>query len=232
MNNNLDYIKKNIEILNKKIETAAKKSGRNEKEIKIIAVTKTVEKERIDIAIQAGLTNLGEGKVQELCKKYDNTNSSCNWHLIGHLQKNKVKYIFDKISMIHSIDNFEIANEIQKYAQKIDKKIEILLQVNISEELTKYGILSKDALNLLFEISNLKNLSVRGLMTIAPFTQEVEKVRQVFKTLRELSIDIKKENINNITMDFLSMGMSNDYETAIEEGANIIRIGTAIFGQR
>lgn len=232
MSGNYDYIKRNIEIIREKIETAAAKSGRKLEDITLIAVSKTVEPERIIKAIDEGITELGENRVQELTEKYDIINRDCNWHLIGHLQTNKVKYIVDKVKLIHSVDRYNLAVEINNRAQKIGKKVDILVQVNISGEQSKFGVAENEAVELIRRIAELENVRVKGLMTIAPFTSNPETVRYVFTGLRKLSIDIEKENINNINMEYLSMGMSNDFEVAIEEGSNIVRIGTALFGER
>jgi len=232
MSGQYDYIKRNLEIIRERIEKAAAKSGRKAEDIMLVAVSKTVEPEKIIKAIDEGITELGENRVQELVQKYDIINRDCNWHLIGHLQTNKVKYIVDKVKLIHSVDRYSLAAEINTRAQKIGKKVDILVQVNISGEQSKFGAAAQDALELIRKISELENLRVRGLMTIAPYTTNPEAVRYVFSGLRKLSIDIEKENINNINMEYLSIGMSNDFEVAIEEGANIVRIGTALFGER
>ena len=232
MSERYDYIKRNLEIIREKIEKAAAKSGRKLEDIMLVAVSKTVEPEKIIKAIDEGITELGENRVQELTQKYDIINRDCNWHLIGHLQTNKVKYIVDKVKLIHSVDRYSLAAEINDRASKIGKKVDILVQVNISGEQSKFGVSEKEALSLIRQIAELENLRVRGLMTIAPYTSNPETVRYVFAGLRKLSIDIEKENINNINMEYLSMGMSNDFEVAIEEGSNIVRIGTALFGER
>ncbi|HHW47039.1 MAG TPA: YggS family pyridoxal phosphate-dependent enzyme [Clostridiaceae bacterium] len=227
-----EIIKKNIIELRKKVAEAALKSNRNPEDIKIIAVTKTVEPERIAMAVNEGIYDLGENRVQELCEKYDKINKECNWHLIGHLQKNKVKYIVDKVKMIHSLDSISLANEIQKRAERINRVIDVLVQVNVANEPSKYGISCNEAIDFIKELSSLSNIKVKGLMTIAPLAENQENVRWVFRELRNLYIDISKENIHNIDMEYLSMGMSNDYQVAIEEGSNMVRIGTAIFGPR
>lgn len=232
MSNELDYIRRNLEDVMLKIERAAQKSGRSSKDIKLIAVTKTVEPEKMMRIIEAGITDLGENRVQEFIEKYDIISKGCNWHLIGHLQTNKVKYIADKISMIHSVDSMELALEIEKRFQKLGKTVDILVQVNISGEESKFGISPEFAPHFIKQISTFKNLKVKGLMTIAPYTDNPESARYVFRNLRNLSIDIEKEKNDNIVMDILSMGMSNDYEAAIEEGSNTVRIGTALFGKR
>ncbi len=232
MSENFEYIKKNMEIIRQKIERAAIKSGRKPEDITLIAVSKTVTPDKIVRAVDEGITELGENRVQELLEKYDIINRDCNWHLIGHLQTNKVKYIVDKVKMIHSVDRYDLAMEIHSRAQKIGKVVDILVQVNISGEQSKFGVSPDNAKELIERISNLQNVRIRGFMTMAPYTSNPETVRNVFSGLRKLSIDIEKENINNIVIEFLSMGMSNDYEIAIEEGANMVRIGTALFGER
>jgi len=227
-----DYIRDNIEVILQRVEAAAHKSGRRAEDIKVIAVTKTVDENRILKALENGLYDLGENRVQELCDKYEKIDKRCNWHLIGHLQTNKVKYVADKVKMIHSLDRMELALEIQKRAEKAGRIIEVLVQVNIAEEESKFGMEKKMVSDFLKEIGKFPNIKVKGLMTIAPLSQNSEEIRWVFTELRKLHIDITQENIDNIDMDYLSMGMSNDFEAAIEEGSNMVRIGTAIFGKR
>ena len=232
MNAYNSYIRSNIEAVRKKVERAAVKSGRKPEDVKIVAVTKTVPPDIILHAIEAGICDLGENRVQELCQKYDIINRVVSWHLIGHLQTNKVKYIVDKVAMIHSVDSIELVREIDKRAGKINRIIEILIQVNVSGEKSKFGIAPERVHDFVIEAGKYGNLKVKGLMTIAPFVDNPEDVRHVFARLRKIFIDIRQENIDNIDMDYLSMGMSGDYEVAIEEGANVVRIGTAIFGKR
>jgi len=228
----LEYIGQNIETVRSKVQLAALKSGRTIDDIKIIAVTKTLGVEKITSAIQYGIIDLGENRVQELCDKYPQIALACNWHLIGHLQTNKVKYIVDKVNLIHSLDSIDLAKEIQKKAAGINRVIDVLVQVNVAGEDTKFGIMPEETFVFVKKLTDYPNIKVKGLMTVAPHVQDPEEVRPVFRKLKKIFIDISKENIDNITMDFLSMGMSNDYEVAIEEGANIVRIGTAIFGAR
>lgn len=232
MKDEFDYIRGNLDTVMEKIEKAAKKSGRSAGDIKVVAVTKTVESERILKIIDEGIPDLGENRVQELTKKYDIIDKECNWHLIGHLQTNKVKYVVDKVKLIHSVDRIDLAREIHKRAQNKGINVNVLVQVNVSGEESKFGISTEHAKDLIREISLLSNIKVKGLMTIAPYTENSESVRYVFSKLRDLSIDIQKEKLDNISMDILSMGMSNDFEVAIEEGANMVRIGTALFGKR
>lgn len=228
----LELINENAVKIRKKVRDAAEKSGRSLEDITLIAVTKTQGIEKIRHALQAGMLDLGENKVQELCDKYPLVDTECRWHLIGHLQTNKVKFIIDKVHMIHSLDRLDLADEIQKRAAKAGRTVDVLVQVNVAGEETKFGIPPEEALDFVKQLAVYPNLRVRGLMTIAPHVQNPEDVRPVFRQLKKIFIDIRQENIDNINMDYLSMGMSNDYEIAIEEGANMVRIGTAIFGAR
>lgn len=225
-------IQDNIDAIRKRVAEAAERSGRKFEDIMIIAVTKTVDTDRIQQAVSCGMKELGENRVQELCDKYDIIDHSCSWHLIGHLQTNKVKYIADKVKLIHSLDRLELAEEIQKRAEKLNRIIDVLLQVNIAEEESKFGMHKDKVMDFVQTIAKYPNIRVKGLMTIAPLAENPEDVRWVFREAKKLLIDIKAENIDNIAMDYLSMGMSGDFETAIEEGSNIVRIGTAIFGKR
>ncbi|WP_024834724.1 YggS family pyridoxal phosphate-dependent enzyme [Ruminiclostridium josui] len=225
-------INKNLDDIYSRIKIAAEKSGRKAEDIKLIAVTKTVGVDRIRNVSEYGVLDFGENRVQELLEKYDKFDESIKWHLIGHLQTNKVKYIIDKVHMIHSVDSFELAKEINSRAGKAGKKMNVLLQVNVSGEETKFGIRPEEVNEYVEYISQLENLSLRGMMTIAPFTENTQEIRPIFKNLYDIFIDIKSKRIDNVSMDYLSMGMSNDFEVAIEEGANIVRIGTGIFGKR
>jgi len=232
MNSGLDYIKYNLENIRSRVARAAEKSGRNPEDVQIIAVTKTVDIARIQRVIDEGILNLGENRVQELCEKYDNIDRECKWHLIGHLQTNKVKYVIDRVRMIHSIDRLDLAREIQRKAEKEGRVMEVLVQVNVSGEESKFGLPPELTLDFIRGISTLHNVKVKGLMTIAPYVENPESVRSVFRNLKKIFIDIQKENIDNIDMAYLSMGMSNDFEVAVEEGSNMVRVGTSIFGER
>jgi PLP dependent protein len=232
MNYEKEYLKKNLNCVKQKIEAAAKKAGRNPEDIKMIAVTKTIEAERVNKIVENGILDLGENRVQELCEKYDIINGKCNWHLIGHLQTNKVKYIIDKVALIHSVDSLELAKEIQLRASKFNQIMDILVQVNVSGEESKFGVEPAIVCDFIKTISKYPNVKIKGLMTIAPNTDNSQTIRKVFRNLNKIFIDIKQENIDNIDMEILSMGMSNDFEIAIEEGASMVRIGTAIFGSR
>ena len=232
MDDKLDFIKRNLDSVMERIEKAAQRSGRNARDIKLIAVTKTVEPEKILKIIDEGILDLGENRVQELTKKYDIIDRKCNWHLIGHLQTNKVKYIIDKVKLIHSVDRLELAQEINKRAQSHGITVDVLVQVNVSGEESKFGVALEEAREMVEKMSAFSNIRIRGFMTMAPFAENPESIRDVFSKLRDFSIDIRKENLDNNNMDILSMGMSNDFEVAIEEGSNMVRIGTALFGKR
>lgn len=229
----MDNIKCNMIDIKNKIDKACELSDRNKEEVTLIAVSKTVDVDAIKEAINYGATDFGENKPQELARKFETIGDDVNWHLIGSLQTNKVKYIIDKVYMIHSIDRLSLCDEIQKRAEKIGKIVNCLIQVNISKEESKHGILEEDAIDFVKTIAkNYPNIRIKGLMTMAPNTDDKELVRSVFKGLKDLAIKIDKENIENISMDELSMGMSNDFEIAVEEGATFVRVGTSIFGQR
>ncbi|RDY24916.1 YggS family pyridoxal phosphate-dependent enzyme [Romboutsia maritimum] len=229
----MESIKENLDNVRKNIEKASEKVNRLSKDVTLLAVTKTVDVDAINEAIENGVTDVGENKPQELDRKYKIIGDKVNWHLIGTLQTNKVKYIIDKVHMIHSLDRQALCEEIQKRAEKIERTINCLIQVNISKEETKHGIDEKDSIEFIKNISsNYKNIKIKGLMTMAPFTEDEEEVRSVFRRLKELSLEIDKLQIDNVDMDVLSMGMSNDYEIAIEEGSSMVRVGTSIFGAR
>jgi pyridoxal phosphate enzyme (YggS family) len=229
----LNYIKENLNNVFKDIEDACVKVNRNKDDIVLIGVTKTVDIPIIEEAIKNGIKHVGENKVQELVKKYDLIGSKVKWHLIGTLQTNKVKYIIDKVDMIHSLDRISLCKEINKRAESIDKVIDCLVQVNISKEESKHGIYKEDVIEFIKNVSNkFNNIRIKGLMTMAPYVDNPEDVRIYFRELKDLSNEIKKLNLENVYMDYLSMGMSNDFKVAIEEGANMIRVGTSIFGKR
>lgn len=225
-------INENLKNIYSTIKAAAEKSGRKSEDIKLIAVTKTVGVDRIRQVVEAGIMDLGENRVQELTEKFDQLDPACRWHLIGHLQTNKVKYIINKVSMIHSVDSISLAKEINSRAAKHGLKMDILLQINVSGEESKFGIDPSRVEEFLEAISHMENIHLKGLMTIAPYAENPEEIRPIFKKLYQIYIDIKSKSIDNVNMDYLSMGMSNDFEIAIEEGANMIRVGTGIFGKR
>jgi pyridoxal phosphate enzyme (YggS family) len=224
-------IKQNINNIKERVHTALKTTNREGEEVTIIGVTKTVDIESIQEAVSSGLLNLGENRVQELTKKYDSIKDA-KWHMIGTLQRNKVKYIIDKVELIHSLDSLSLAREINKHAERIQRIMPVLVQINIGNEKTKAGIPSEEALPFIESIFNLKNIKVMGLMTIAPLMEDPELVRPYFRTMKQIYDELKNVNYPHTDIQYLSMGMSYDFEVAIEEGSNMIRIGTAIFGQR
>lgn len=216
----------------KRIEQACERGKRDPKDVTLIAVSKTKPVSLLMEAYEAGARDFGENKVQELMDKIPQMPDDIRWHMIGHLQRNKVKYIVDKVYMIHSVDSLELAREISKEAVKKGVCVNILLEVNVAQEESKFGVSCEEAYGLALEASKLPGINVQGLMTIAPYVDEGEKNRKVFSKLRQLAVDISGKNIDNMNMNALSMGMSGDYEVAIEEGATYVRVGTAIFGER
>lgn len=225
-------IKENLEQVEKNIENASQKAGRRQDEVTLIAVSKTKPVENIQEAYQAGIRDFGENKVQELVDKYETLPKDIRWHLIGHLQRNKVKYIVDKVYLIHSVDSIRLAQQIEAEAKKKQVDVRILIQVNVAQEDTKFGFDISEAVKAVKEISQMPHIHIQGLMTIAPFTEDAEENRVYFTKLRQLCVDINAKNIDNVTMDVLSMGMTGDYTIAIEEGATMVRVGTGIFGER
>lgn len=225
-------IEQNLSNIKIEIEKACNQSKRNLDEVTLIAVSKTQPIEAIKEACLYNINNFGENKVQELTEKVNNINNKICWHFIGHLQRNKVKYIIDKVDLIHSVDSLRLAKQINIEAKKHNIKVNVLIQVNVSNEETKYGIAVEQLEELVKNVSKLSNVQVKGLMTIAPYVKNPEDNRTYFKKLKQLSVDIKNKNIDNISMEELSMGMTNDYKIAIEEGSTLVRIGTGIFGSR
>lgn len=222
----------NLRQVQANIEAACKSVGRDPSEVTLVAVSKTKPVEMLMEAYDAGARVFGENKVQEIMDKYDHIPSDVQWHMIGHLQRNKVKYIVDKVSMIHSVDSLRLAETIEQEAAKKDVKVPILLEVNVAEEESKFGLKMDEVLPLIHEISSFRHIEIKGLMTIAPFVDDPEENREVFRKLKKLSVDIAAKNINNTTMSVLSMGMTGDYQVAIQEGATMVRVGTGIFGAR
>ncbi|MBZ2173947.1 YggS family pyridoxal phosphate-dependent enzyme [Schnuerera sp. xch1] len=225
-------IKHNLTIIEENIKKSLKKANRTDDKVDIIAVTKTVGVESIKEAIKLGLKDIGENRPQELIKKYDVISNNANYHMIGHLQSNKVKYIIDKVSLIHSLDRISLAKELNKRAKINDIIVDALIQVNIAEEKSKFGLKVDDVIRFIEKVLEFDNIRIKGLMTIAPFAKDPEEIRWVFRDLRKLSETIDNRGYNNIEMNILSMGMTNDYKVAIEEGSNMIRIGTGLFGER
>lgn len=222
-----------LNLVNYNIEVAAKKSGRDFTDITLVCATKTVDADIINKAIDFGVKNIGENRVQEFLKKYDDIDKkNCSIHFIGHLQTNKVKDIVGKVEMIQSVDSLDLAKVISKISQKREVLTDILIEVNIGNDKNKFGVLAPDLEGLIYDISKLKNIKVKGLMTIPPISKEPDDAKFYFDNMRNLFIDIADKKIDNISIDFLSMGMSQDYVSAIECGANMIRLGSCIFGNR
>lgn len=226
-------LEENYKIIKDQIAQAAVKSGRNPEDITLLAATKTVPAPVINRAIELGITCIGENKVQELCEKYDHLNlQNCDCQFIGHLQTNKVKQLIGKVSMIHSVDSVKLATEISKQSEQKGIVTNILVEVNIGKEESKGGIYLEDVEAFLRQISTLSCISVKGLMTIPPANENITKTKQYFANMYAKLVDIRSKKLDNISMDYLSMGMSADYTQAIEAGANIVRVGSALFGQR
>lgn len=225
-------IAENLKYVNERIQKSCLKAGRDEKEVTLIAVSKTKPVSDLMEAYQEGCREFGENKVQELVDKYEVMPKDIHWHMIGHLQTNKVKYIVDKVTMIHSVDSINLAREISKEAQKKQVTVSILIEVNVAGEESKFGVSMEEAEPLIRKIALLDGIKICGLMTIAPYVEDEEKNRQYFADLKQLSVDIATKNIDNVNMNVLSMGMTGDYAVAIEEGATYVRVGTGIFGER
>lgn len=225
-------VEENLIQVRENIKKACVRAGRNPEEVTLIAVSKTKPVCKIEEAYAAHCRDFGENKVQEIMDKEPQLPTDIRWHMIGHLQRNKVKYIVDKTALIHSVDSLRLAQEISSQAVKKQVDVDILLEVNIAGEESKFGIAREEAVRLAKEVAILPNIHVKGLMTIAPFVSNPEDNRQYFRQIRELSVDIGQKNIDNVTMSVLSMGMTLDYMVAIEEGATMVRVGTGIFGER
>lgn len=229
MNNNLC---ENLQCVENNIVTACQKSGRDRNEITLIAVSKTKPTDMLSTIYHEGVRDFGENKVQEMCDKMEQLPEDIRWHMIGHLQTNKVKYIVGKTALIHSVDSLHLAQEIEKQSAKRNVKTDILVEVNIAEEKSKFGIHKEETVELVRQISELPHVHICGLMTIAPYVDDPEDNRMYFRGIHQLSVDINNQNIDNVDMDVLSMGMTGDYMVAIEEGATMVRVGTGIFGER
>lgn len=211
---------------------SCERGKRNRSDVTLIAVSKTKPIETLKEAYDLGVRIFGENKVQELADKYEALPHDIDWHMIGHLQRNKVKYIIDKVKCIHSVESIRLAETIEKEAAKHNRIIDVLVEVNVAGEESKFGLSPEEVPAFVEEISKFTHLRVKGLMTIAPFVDNPEENRPVFKALKKLSVDIAAKNIDNVSMNVLSMGMTNDYQVAIEEGATMVRVGTGIFGER
>lgn len=225
-------LKENLAEVQSRVEQACKRAGRDVAEVTLIAVSKTKPVTDLQEIYNAGVRDFGENKVQEMCDKMEKMPKDINWHMIGHLQRNKVKYVVGNVALIHSVDSYRLAEEINIQAKKKGLVVPILVEVNIADETTKFGVSKEDAMELVRQIASLDALSIKGLMTIAPYVVDPEENRAYFRKIKELSVDIDNQNIDNVSMDILSMGMTGDFEVAIEEGATMVRVGTGIFGKR
>lgn len=229
----LSDVEYNYKLINERIAEAAQKVGKSREDITFLAATKTVEPEVINHAISLGLDHIGENKVQELLSKYDSYNlENCSLQFIGHLQTNKVRQIVDKVDLIQSVDSVKLANEIAKQSLKLNKTTDILVEVNIGREENKSGVYPENLEEMLCEISKIEGISVKGLMTIPPICDNKHKISKYFNNMHNIFIDISQKKLDNISMTILSMGMSADYYEAILEGANMVRIGSSLFGAR
>lgn len=225
-------IRENLKQVEQTLAAACRKAERQRDEVTLIAVSKTKPVDLLKEAYAAGIRDFGENKVQELLDKIPEMPSDIRWHMIGHLQRNKVKYIVDRVYMIHSVDSLRLAEEISREAVRKNVQVNILIEVNVAQEESKFGVALQEASGLVEKISMLPFLRIQGLMTIAPFTENAEENREVFEKLKQLSVDIAEKNIDNVSMNVLSMGMTGDYAVAAEEGATCVRVGTGIFGER
>lgn len=227
-----DFIKINLDEVENNIKKACGRAGRKREEVTLIAVSKTKPVEMIEKAVEWGALDFGENKVQELTDKIPQLPDTLSWHMIGHLQRNKVKYIIGKTKLIHSVDSVRLAKQIDEESKKAGIISNILIEVNVAGEESKFGVSIEETLPLISEISKMENIKILGLMTIAPYVENPEENRNYFQKLKQLKVDIASKNIDNVCMEVLSMGMTNDYEVAIEEGATMVRVGTGIFGER
>lgn len=222
----------NLKDVEERIQAACDRSGRKREDVLLVAVSKTKPVEMIEEVMTAGIVDFGENKPQELRDKYEVLPQNLRFHMIGHLQTNKIKYVIDRVVLIHSIDSIHLAEAVNAEAKKHNRIMPVLVEVNVAQEESKSGFLVEKTENAIREIAKLSNIRVEGLMTVAPFVENAEENRQYFVKLRKLSVDIAAKNIDNVTMHHLSMGMTGDYEVAIEEGATMVRVGTGIFGER
>ena len=225
-------IRENLITVEQEIQRACDRAGRKRNEVSLIAVSKTKPISMLQEAYAEGIRDFGENRVQELMEKIPLMPSDVRWHMIGHLQRNKVKYIIDKVALIHSVDSFALAEEISREAIKKHVTANILIEVNVAEESSKFGVTVENTSELVAKITRLPSIHVKGLMTVAPFTENQEENRIYFRKLMQLAVDIHSKNIDNSNAFLLSMGMTGDYSVAIEEGASYIRVGTGIFGER
>ena len=225
-------VAENLKLVEEKIQAACDKVGRSREDVTLIAVSKTKPVSMLQEAYDQGIRVFGENKVQELVDKYEVMPKDIKWHMIGHLQRNKVKYLVGKASLIHSVDSIRLAEQIEKEYAKADEIANILIEVNMAQEESKFGITSEETEQLVREIAKFPHIRIKGLMTIAPYTDNPESNRVYFRNMKKLSVDIENKNIDNVSMSVLSMGMTGDYQVAVEEGATLVRVGTGIFGER
>lgn len=225
-------IQENLRQVEENIRAACERSDRKTEDVTLIAVSKTKPVSMIEEAVSAGKKEFGENKAQEMKEKFEILPKDIKWHFIGHLQTNKVKYVVGRAALIHSVDSLHLAEAIQRECEKRDVQVEVLVEVNVAGEDSKFGVTPEETENLIREIAKLSRVHVCGLMTIAPYVENSEENRWIFRKLHKLSVDIRGKNIDNIDMNVLSMGMTNDYEVAVEEGATHVRVGTGIFGER
>jgi pyridoxal phosphate enzyme (YggS family) len=225
-------IEENLKRVQERIAAAAKRAGRDPSSVKLVTVTKTIDIEQIRVAVAAGAAVLGENRVQEAREKIERLGNVASWHLIGTLQSNKAKYAVKLFDLVHSVDTLELAKEIDRQAARIGKTQDVLIEVNIAGEASKSGVPLNAAIDLVRDAAGLKHIRIKGLMTMPPYSENPEDSRQHFRKLRELSGSVTKDNVHGVSMQVLSMGMSGDFEVAVEEGATLVRVGTAIFGER
>ena len=228
----MNTIRDHLNEVRKNIQKACEKAGRSSQEVTLIAVSKTKPLFMLEEAYEDGARDFGENKVQEILEKHPKMPEDARFHMIGHLQRNKVKQVLPHAVLIHSVDSYRLAEQISQEAGKLGITAKILLEVNVAKEESKFGMMPEDVEEMAGQIAALPHLQIEGLMTIAPFVDDPEKNRPVFRKLYQLSVDIKKKNIDNVNMGVLSMGMTGDYQVAVEEGSTMIRVGTGIFGAR
>ena len=225
-------VAENLEQVRKNIELACRKAGRDPKEVTLISVSKTKPVSMLQEAYDAGSRDFGENKVQEIMDKVPQLPSDIRWHMIGHLQRNKVKYIVDKVALIHSVDSLRLAETIEHEAARHNVTVPVLIEVNVAQEESKFGLKTEEVLSLVESVAAFPHIHIEGLMTIAPYVEDPEENHGIFRQLKKLSVDIAAKNINNVNMSVLSMGMTGDYQVAVQEGATMVRVGTGIFGER
>ena len=225
-------VKENLSIVEQNIQKACARSGRDRSEVQLIAVSKTKPVEMLMEAYDCQIRDFGENKPQEIREKFPQLPEDIRWHMIGHLQRNKVKYIVDKVALIHSVDSLRLAETIEHEAAKHNVTVPVLIEVNVAQEESKFGLKTEEVLSLVESVAAFPHIHIKGLMTIAPYVENPEENRGIFRQLKKLSVDIAAKNINNVNMSVLSMGMTGDYQVAVQEGATMVRVGTGIFGER